>query len=217
MLDFNDIDQLLEWAEQEASEGLSAKEREAMECSRQATAARIEQEMEAARVAERLQRRRRIIAWSSAAASLVLVALVAVSLLIPSKQKPANLTSQSQPAAAVEKAPAASAPDTLNIILSPETPAASPAPTLKLAATNKPAKQNRAKSKKVASEFRYDEEGEPSEEELIAANYRVVTTQEEADAIIAPAISTFEANNALNFATLAASVAELSPDNFSPI
>lgn len=217
MLDFNDIDQLLEWAEQEASTGLSAKEREAMERSRLASAARLEQEMAAARVAERLQRRRRIIAWSSAAASLVAVALVAASLLIHSEQQPEKLATQSRPETSVEKTPAASAPDTLNIILSPEAPAASPAPAPKLAATNKPAKPNRVKSKKVVSEFRYDEECEPSEEELIAANYRIVTTQEEADAIIAPAISTFEANNALNFATLAASVAELNPDNFSPM
>lgn len=215
MPDFNDIDQLLEWAEKEASQGLSAKEREAMESSRQASTARIEQEMEAARIAGRLQRRRRIIAWSSAAASLAIVALVAISLLIPPTQHPANLASQSPHAPAIKKNAAVSNPDTLNVFLSSEAPAASTAPARILASTDKPTKPSRVKNKKTVSEFSYDEECEPSEEELIAANYRVVTTQEEADAIIAPAISTFEANNALNFATLAASVAELSPDNFS--
>lgn len=214
MPDFNDIDQLLEWAEKEASQGLSAKEREAMESSRQASTARIEQEMEAARIAGRLQRRRRIIAWSSAAASLAIVALVAISLLVPSKQQPANLASQSQQTPAVKKNAAVSNPDTLNVFLSSEAPNSS-APARILASIDKPTKPSRVKNKKTVSEFSYDEECEPSEEELIAANYRVVTTQEEADAIIAPAISTFEANNALNFATLAASVAELSPDNFS--
>ncbi len=214
MPDFNDIDQLLEWAEKEASQGLSAKEREAMESSRQASTARIEQEMEAARIAGRLQRRRRIIAWSSAAASLAIVALVAISLLVPSKQQPANLASQSQQTPAAQMNAAVSNPDTLNVFLSSEAPNSS-APARILASTDKPTKPSRVKNKKTVSEFSYDEECEPSEEELIAANYRVVTTQEEADAIIAPAISTFEANNALNFATLAASVAELSPDNFS--